>query len=87
MAIAEVQKLTVNGFRMMALARLEKIPNEGYRFTEITLTPEIHISNDKLEKAQKVVEKAQKNCFISKSLRATVQVEPHFVSAVAALVS
>ncbi len=86
MSIAEVQKLNVTGFRMMALARLEKIPGEGYRFTEITLTPEIHIAHDDLEKAQKTVEKAQKNCFISKSLRATVQVEPHFVSTVAALV-
>ena len=85
MAIAAIQKLEVRGFKMMAFARLEKIPQEGYRFTEINLTPEIQVAPEDVEKALKVVEKAERNCFISKSLKATVQVEPQFVSAVAEL--
>ncbi len=79
MAIAEIQKLKVRGFQMHAFARLEKVPGEGYRFTEITLVPEIHIDQADTETALKVVGKAEKNCFVAKSLKATIQVEPKFV--------
>lgn len=82
LSIARFQKLAVQSFRLRALARLEKLPGEGYRFTEITLTPEISVAQEDVEKALKVVEKAEKNCFVAKSLRATVQVEPSFVPAV-----
>jgi peroxiredoxin-like protein len=81
LAIAEISKLTVISFESRAFARLEKVPEEGYRFTEITLTPEIAVAAEDQEKAQKILAKAEKNCFISKSLRATVQVEPRFLAA------
>lgn len=75
LSIARFQKLSVQSFRVGAVARLEKLPGEGYRFTEITLQPEITAVREHLEKVQKAVEKAEKNCFVTKSLRATVQVE------------
>ncbi len=81
MAVAELSKLPVASYSCKALARLEKVPGEGHRFTEITLTPEISVAGEDLEKAQKVLAKAEKSCFISKSLRATVQVEPRFITA------
>ncbi len=81
LAVAELSKLQVASHQSNAFARLEKVPGEGYRFTEITLAPEIGVAGEDLEKAQKVLAKAEKNCFISNSLRATVQVEPHFVVA------
>ncbi len=81
LAIAELNKLTVTSYVSKAFARLEKIPGEGYRFTEITLAPEIGVASEDLEKAQKVLARAEKNCFISNSLRATVQIEPRFVAA------
>ena len=84
LAIADLFKLTVVSYHSKALARLEKVPEEGYRFTEITVVPEIGVAGEDVEKAQKVLVKAEKNCFISKSLRATVQVEPRFVAAHAA---
>jgi organic hydroperoxide reductase OsmC/OhrA len=79
MAIAELHKLTVHAFHVNAFARLEKVPGEGYRFTEFTLVPEIHVNHDEVETALKVVAKAEKNCFVAKSLKATMQVEPKFV--------
>jgi peroxiredoxin-like protein len=79
LAIAEISKLPVAGYTARAVGRLEKVPGEGYRFTEITLAPEIRIAAEDLEKAQKVLAKAEKNCFISNSLRTTVQVEPRFL--------
>ncbi|MBI3670911.1 MAG: OsmC family protein [Acidobacteria bacterium] len=81
LAIAEISKLAVVSYQSKAFARLEKVPEEGYRFTEITIVPEIGVAAEDVEKAQKVLAKAEKNCFISKSLRATVQVEPRFVGA------
>ena len=48
------------------------------RFTEITRVPEIGPASEEIEKARKVLAKAEKSCFVSKSLRATVQVEPRF---------
>ncbi len=81
LALAELQKLSVTSYITKALARLEKVSGEGYRFTEITLAPEIGVANEDLEKAQKVLARTEKKCFISNSLRATVQIEPRFVAA------
>jgi peroxiredoxin-like protein len=86
LAIAEISKLPVLSFRMESYGRLEKLPEEGYRFTEITLAPEIGVAPGDEERARRLLEKAGKNCFISKSLRATVQVEPRFVSVPAEII-
>ena len=86
LAIAEISKLAVLSFRMESHGKLEKTPEEGYRFTEITLMPEIGVAPEDEERARKLLEKAERNCFITKSLRATVQVEPRFVSAAAEIV-
>jgi len=81
LSIVRFQKLSVHSFRVGAVARLEKLPGEGYRFTEITLQPEISAAREHLEKVQKAIEKAEKNCFVTKSLRATVQVEARLLPA------
>jgi organic hydroperoxide reductase OsmC/OhrA len=81
LAIAGIQKLPVHSYRCKASGRLEKVPGEGHRFTEIALSPEIGVAADSVEAALKVLAKAEQNCFISKSLRATVRVEPRIVSA------
>ncbi|HET7840647.1 MAG TPA: OsmC family protein, partial [Terriglobia bacterium] len=79
LAMAEFSDITVNYFRMKAKGKLEKIPAEGYRFTEIYLEPEIGVFPDEVEKARRSLAKAEKNCFISNSVRATVHVEATFV--------
>lgn len=80
LAIAEISQLELTFVRVKAYAKLEKIPGEGYRFTEITLVPEMGIAPNDIEKAQRVLSKAEKNCFVNKSLGATVKVEPQFVT-------
>lgn len=81
LAVAEASKLSVTSYRSRAIARLEKVPGEGYRFTEITVAPEIAIAAEDLEKAQKAMVKAEKSCFIANSLRAALHVEPRFLVA------
>ena len=78
-ALSELSGLAVNFFRVKATGTLEKIPGEGYRFTEVHLAPEVGVFPGDMEKAGRVLSKAEKSCFISSSLRATVHVEPTFV--------
>ena len=80
LAIAEISKLPLISYRCKAFGRLEKVPDEGYRFSEITLAPEIAIAAEDVERALRVLAKAEKNCLVGKSLRAIVQVQPHFVA-------
>jgi peroxiredoxin-like protein len=81
LAIAQASRLFVLSFRMTASGKLENLPEEGYRFTEIVLAPEVGVNPGQMEKAEKVMAKAEKKCFISKSLLATVRVEPRIVAA------
>lgn len=83
LAIAEISKLRVLSFRSQAHGKLEKTPEEGYRFTEINLAPVIEVAPEDVERALRILAKAEKNCFVTKSLRAAVRVEPEFAHALA----
>lgn len=78
-ALAHISHLNILGYRCRASGRLEKVAGEGYRFTEIVLVPELSIAGEDRDKAARIVAKAERNCFISNSLRIRVQVEPQFV--------
>jgi peroxiredoxin-like protein len=75
-AIAEISHLRLASLRISASAKLERVPNEGYRFTEIILRPEIGVAAEDEEKARRVLAKTEKGCFVTNSLRASVVVEP-----------
>src|SRR5574340_1450390 len=79
LAIAEISKLQVISYEMSARGRLAKVPQEGYRFTEIRLAPVVGVAAADVERARRLLEKAEKNCFVSQSLRATVKLEPRFI--------
>lgn len=78
LAIAELSQLPVKFFHLKASGKVEKIPGTGYRFTEIRLAPEVGVLPEQIEKARRVMAKAEKNCFVSNSLRAEVRVEATF---------
>ena len=79
LAIAEFSGVALNFLRVKATGTLEKIPGEGYRFTEIHLAPELGIFPDDVDKVRRILPKAEKNCFVSNSIRAALHVEPIFV--------
>jgi peroxiredoxin-like protein len=87
MAIAELSQLPVNFFHLKASGKVEKDPGASYRFTEIRLAPEVGVLPEQIEKAQRVMAKAEKNCFISNSLRAEVRVEATFTPVKARMAS
>ena len=75
-AIAELSKLEVVSLRVGAKGILEK-GEGGYRFTEIILYPEltIHAPQDR-ERAQRLLEKAERGCLIARSLSSKVTTVP-----------
>ena len=75
-AIAEMSKLEFVSLRLEAKGILEK-GEGGYRFTEIFLYPEltIHAPADR-ERAQRLLEKAERDCLIARSLSSKVTTVP-----------
>jgi peroxiredoxin-like protein len=75
-AIAEASKLDVISFTSNAIGKLEKV-ERGYEITEIILKPRLVIKYEyDTERAERILEKAKRNCFISNSLKASVKLEP-----------
>ena len=79
-AIAEISKLQLFSYRSGAEGKLEKAPEGGYWISQIVLTPEVAVLAGNEEKALRLLSKAEKNCFISNSLRTAVRVEPTVVA-------
>jgi organic hydroperoxide reductase OsmC/OhrA len=77
LAIARLSKFDIVSLRVNARGRLEKIEGAGYRFTEIVIKPVLEVrSASERERAERLLEKAERNCFISNSITAAVRLEP-----------
>jgi len=76
LAIAENSKLDFVSFRADARGKLEKEAS-GLVMTEITLRPKLVVSRDRdVERAARILEKAEKHCLISNSIKAQTKLEP-----------
>jgi peroxiredoxin-like protein len=77
LAIAENSKLEFVSFKTDAKGKLEKLNGQGFMMTEVTLHPKLVISHARdAERASKILEKAEKNCLISNSVKTNVRLEP-----------
>jgi peroxiredoxin-like protein len=77
LAIAELSKLDFADFRCPASGKLEKEDGHGFRITEIKLYPKLIIRHSRdLERAGRLLEKAERNCLISNSINTVVKLEP-----------
>ena len=77
LAIAENSKLEFESFRADAKGKLEKIADKGFMMTEITLQPKLVIRNARdAERASRILEKAEKHCLISNSIKTETVLEP-----------
>ena len=75
-AIAEMSKLEFVSLRLEAKGILEK-EESGYRFTEVILYPELTIArHEDRERAQRLIEKAERGCLIARSLSSKVTAVP-----------
>ena len=77
LAIAENSKLEFVSFNADAKGKLEKLPDKGFMMTEITLRPKLVIKNARdVERARRILEKAEKHCLISNSSKTQTRLEP-----------
>ena len=77
LAIAQNSKLDVVSFCASAQGKLEKVEGAGYQITEIILKPRVVVRDSRdLERAARILEKAEKNCFVSNSIKTAVKLEP-----------
>jgi len=66
LAIAEASKLDFVSFDCKAVGKLEKVEGAGFQITEVVIKPKLVVRHVKdLDRAQRVLEKAEKNCLIS----------------------
>ena len=77
LAIAENSKLEFVSFSANAKGKLEKLDGQGFIMTEVVLRPKLVINHARDEdRAGRILEKAEKNCLISNSIKTETKLEP-----------
>lgn len=75
-AIAEYSKLSFEDLKVQASGKLDK-EDRKFVVSEITLKPELTIENEKfVEKANRIMEKAEEACLITQSIKTKIHFEP-----------
>ncbi len=76
LAVAENSKLEFISFRCGSKGKLEQVEGK-FMMTEVLLEPLVIVSAEKdVERALKVLQKAEVNCLISNSVKATIVMKP-----------
>ncbi len=77
LAIAENSKLDFANFKCQAKGKLEKLEGQGFMMTEVILHPKLVIRNARdAERATRILEKAERNCLISNSVKSEGRLQP-----------
>jgi peroxiredoxin-like protein len=75
-SVAQASKLDFQGIEVAAEGMIEK-ESGGFRFTKITLRPALILYHEGArELGQRLLEKAERICLVSRSLSSTVTLEP-----------
>ena len=77
LAIAENSKLEFVSFSAGAKGKLEKLEGQGFIMTEVLLRPKLLVNHARdVERAGRILEKAEKHCLISNSIKTETRLEP-----------
>jgi peroxiredoxin-like protein len=77
LAIAENSKLDVVSFTANAKGKLEKLEGQGFIMSEVTLRPKLLVRHaSDAERAGRILEKAERSCLISNSIKTETKLEP-----------
>ena len=81
LAIAENSKLEFISFKSKAIGKLDKVEGK-FQMTEIILKPVLEISDENnAERAKRIIEKSEKACLISNSIKSKIILEAEVVIA------
>lgn len=76
LAMAEMSELEFVSFGAEAVGRLEKPDGQGLMISEIIIRPRLCVRRAQdADRAARILEKAEKNCLISNSVRSVVRLE------------
>ncbi len=79
LAIAENSKLLFSAYSANASGKLEKVDGK-FMFSEITINPIITVTEEKeIERAYRIVDKAEQHCLISNSVKTKIILEPEII--------
>ena len=77
-AIADFSKLTFRSLSANARGTLEKVEGEGLRFTSVDVELRIEVASEAdVPRAERLAQKAESSCLVSKSLKTPVRVKAH----------
>ena len=75
LAIAENSKLGFKSFECNGTGKLEKVDGK-FMISEIVLKPKVVVTEEKeIERAQRILEKAENHCLISNSMKTEIKLE------------
>ena len=82
LAIAEMSKLEFLEFSCKTQRKLDKVEGVGFQIMEILLQPKVVIRNSQdLQRAGRILEKAERNCLISNSVKTAIKMQPELAAA------
>ncbi|HEY5883223.1 MAG TPA: OsmC family protein, partial [Pyrinomonadaceae bacterium] len=77
LAIAENSKLQFVSFSTDAKGTLKKLDGRGFIMTEVLLRPKLLVNHARdVDRAGRILEKAEKSCLISNSIKTETKLEP-----------
>jgi len=75
LAIAENSKLNFKSFECDGVGKLEKVDGR-FMISEIVLKPKVIVTEEKdIERAERIIEKAENHCLISNSMKTEIKLE------------
>lgn len=76
LAIAEASKFSFESYQSSAVGTIEQV-EKRYEFTKIEVTVDLGVADEgAVSKGERLLQKAEENCFISNSLKAEVELKP-----------
>jgi organic hydroperoxide reductase OsmC/OhrA len=76
LAVAEASRFGFKSYSSSATGTLERV-GKGYKFTKVEVTVNLVVEDEStVSRAEKLLEKAEQNCFISASVEAEVELTP-----------
>ncbi len=79
LAIAENSNLAFSAYSCSGKGKLEKVEGK-FMISEIELQPQITVDNEKdKERALRIIEKSEKACLISNSIKSNVILNPEII--------
>ena len=76
LAIAEMSKLDVVSWSSSARGKVDKVEGRGFEFTGVEINVELKVKKDSdLEKAERVIQKAERHCLVTNSMKTPVQLK------------